>query len=64
MSKKRPLRQKRAKATAAKSGPVSPELPKELFERPPEDTRVPVMEAAAFTGRLPPPSMYGQYEHA
>ena len=62
MSKKRALTQKRAEATPARPGSVTSKLPKEVFERLPEEVRVSVMEAATFSGPLPPPSLYGQYE--
>lgn len=62
MSKKRARSQKRAKATAAQLRSVSAKLPRKVFERLPEDVRVSVMEAAAFSGPLPLPSMYGQCE--
>ena len=36
--------------------------PKEILDALPENVRVSVMEASAFSGPLPPPSMYSGYE--
>ena len=41
---------------------VSPIIPKEVLDRIPEEYRGSVVEAAAFQGPLPPPSMFGQYD--
>lgn len=37
-------------------------LPAELLERLPEETRVAYIQSASFRGPLPPPALFGQYE--
>ena len=36
--------------------------PKEVLDKLPEHVRVAAVEAASFSGPLPPPSIYGEYE--
>lgn len=48
----------------SKSLPVSTANlpPPEVLQNLPENVRLSIVEAAAFSGPLPPPSMYGEYE--
>ena len=44
------------------SNPASRLPPEEVLNALPERVRVSVIEAASFSGPLPPPTMYGEYE--
>ena len=44
--------------------PVSSLPPKEILDKLPEHVRISIVEAASFSGPLPPPTMYREYENA
>ena len=44
------------------SNAIGPIIPEEILDRLPAEVRGTVAEAAAFSGPLPPPSMFSQYE--
>ncbi len=44
--------------------PASNLPPKEILDNLPEHVRVSIVEAASFSGPLPPPTMYREYESA
>ena len=41
---------------------IGPVIPEEILDRLPDEVRGVVAEAAAFSGPLPPPTMFGQYD--
>lgn len=57
----RQAKQNQRKLPAGSSARVGELPPKEVLERLPESVRISVSEAAAFSGPLPPPSMYAGY---
>ena len=62
MGRKRLPRPRPAQVDADRETALSATIPREVLEELPENVRTSVLEAAAFTGPLPPPSMFGQYE--
>ena len=62
LSRKRAQRRQRSERASGQGNALSPIIPKEVFDRLPEKIRVPVAEAVAFSGPLPPPTLFGQYD--
>jgi uncharacterized membrane protein len=62
MGKKRELSQRPAEGGLSRRESETPKIPKEVLDNLPEDVRLSVLQAAAFSVPLPPPSMYQQYE--
>lgn len=62
MSRKSRRKRQRIESPSAQSKASGPLVPKEVLDRLPAEVRVSVAEAAAFSGPLPPPSMFGQYD--
>lgn len=62
MSRKRAQGRQRGEGASGQGNALSPIIPKEVFDRLPEEIRVSVAEAAAFSGPIPPPTMFGQYD--
>ena len=58
-----PARNKETRGEEAPS-PASNLPPKAVLDALPEHVRVAVVEAASFSGPLPPPAMYSEYERA
>ena len=62
MRRTRKLSQGSARGEQPRLDNTTLQISKEVLESLPEDVRLSVMQAAAFSGPLPPPSMYHQYE--
>ena len=62
MRKKRELSRRPPESGPSRPENETPQIPKEVLDNLPEKVRLSVMQAAAFSGPLPPPSMYEQYE--
>lgn len=60
--KKAPRRQRIEESPSSQPRNLGPLIPKEVFDHLPDDVCGSVVEAAAFSGPLPPPSMFGQYD--
>ena len=56
-------RQKLIKNAESPSVATSHLPPKEILDKLPENVRVSIVEAALFSGPLPPPSMFREYEN-
>ena len=63
MRSKRPARNEEAGGEESPK-PPSNLPPKEVLDKLPEHVRIAVVEAASFSGPLPPPTMYREYERA
>ena len=61
MRSKHPVR-KEATQGGERPNPAPEPLPDEVLDKLPERVRVAAVEAASFSGPLPPPTMYGEYE--
>ena len=61
---KKPKRHNRQLPEKAKAPPVAahPLPPKEILDKLPENVRTSIVEAASFSGPLPPPSMFREYD--
>lgn len=62
MRKKRELSRRPPESGPSRRENETPQIPKEVLDHLPEEVRLSVLQAAAFSGPLPPPSMYEQYE--
>lgn len=62
MAKKRAVSRRPAESVPSRPESEALQIPKEVLDNLPEEVRLSVLQAAAFSGPLPPPSMYEQYE--
>lgn len=62
IGRKRAQGRQRSEGAPDPGNAIGPIIPKEILDRLPAEVRGTVAEAAAFSGPLPPPSMFSQYE--